>query len=148
WRLMSVRTLSRVRVKKWVEPIQALMVPNGCSTVCRRTPMASGIRSKGPKSPRRVKDQFGVASDHSFDCTKVRKTPSVLRHPCDDRHPADCGGLFVEPPVFAAIAVEDAVDHYRRTLDVRLPAGRNAGMEDDRPGDIFGQLALDRPQYL
>src|SRR5262249_23602518 len=23
------------RVKKWVEPIQALMVPNGCSTVCR-----------------------------------------------------------------------------------------------------------------
>src|SRR5881392_706055 len=45
WRLISVRTLSRVRVRKWVAPIQALRVPNGCSTVCRRTPMASGIRS-------------------------------------------------------------------------------------------------------
>src|SRR5947207_11211181 len=45
WRLISVRTLSRVRVRKWVGPIQALRVPNGCSTVCRRTPMASGIRS-------------------------------------------------------------------------------------------------------
>ena len=27
-------TRFRVRVKKWVEPTQALMVPNGCSTVC------------------------------------------------------------------------------------------------------------------
>src|SRR5215469_9089318 len=45
WRLISVLTRFKVRVKKWVEPIQALMVPNGCSTVCRRTPMASGIRS-------------------------------------------------------------------------------------------------------
>jgi hypothetical protein len=45
WRLISVLTRFKVRVKKWVEPIQALMVPNGCSTVCRRTPIASGIRS-------------------------------------------------------------------------------------------------------
>src|ERR1700736_6612108 len=44
-RLISVRTLSRVRVRKWVAPIQALRVPNGCSTVCRRTPIASGMRS-------------------------------------------------------------------------------------------------------
>ncbi len=39
-RLISVRTFSRVWVKKWVLPIQALRVPNGCSTVCRRMPMA------------------------------------------------------------------------------------------------------------
>src|ERR1700686_1541745 len=45
WRLISVRTLSSVLVRKWVAPIQALRVPNGCSTVCRRTPMASGMRS-------------------------------------------------------------------------------------------------------
>src|SRR5215469_6223697 len=45
WRLISVRTLSRVRVRKWVAPIHALRVPNGCSTVWRRTPMASGMRS-------------------------------------------------------------------------------------------------------
>ena len=36
WRLISVLTRFKVRVKKWVEPIQALMVPYGCSTVCRR----------------------------------------------------------------------------------------------------------------
>ena len=34
--------MSKVRVRKWVAPIQALRVPNGCSTVCRRTPMALG----------------------------------------------------------------------------------------------------------
>src|SRR6516164_1973129 len=56
--------------------------------------------------------------------------------------------LFVEPPVFAAIAVEDAVDHDRRAFEVRLPAGREPVVEDNWPGDILGELALDRPQYL
>src|SRR6516225_782261 len=70
------------------------------------------------------------------------KPPSTPRRPND---PANCGGLFVEPPVFAAIAVEDAVDHHRRTFDVGLPARRETVIEDDRPGDILGQLALDRP---
>src|SRR5215469_6065450 len=31
--------------RKCVAPIHDLKVPKGCSTVCRRTPMASGIRS-------------------------------------------------------------------------------------------------------
>ena len=31
-----------VRVRKWVEPIQAFNVPNGCSTVCLR--MAHAVR--------------------------------------------------------------------------------------------------------
>ena len=44
-RLISVRTFSRVLVRKWALPIHDLRVPNGCSTVCRRTSMASGIRS-------------------------------------------------------------------------------------------------------
>src|SRR3546814_6440365 len=38
-------TFSRVLIRKWVLPIQALRVPNGCSTVCRRMVIASGIRS-------------------------------------------------------------------------------------------------------
>src|SRR5262249_29297204 len=42
---LSVLHLLRGRVRKWVAPIQALRVPNGCSTVWRRTPMASGMRS-------------------------------------------------------------------------------------------------------
>ena len=40
--------------------------------------------------------------------------------------------LFVEPDVFSAIAVENAIDHQRQPLDVRLPAGCAAGIEDDR----------------
>src|SRR6202035_2585859 len=44
-RLISVRTFSRVLVLKWVAPIQALRVPNGCSTVARRTRMLFGARS-------------------------------------------------------------------------------------------------------
>jgi len=73
---------------------------------------------------------------------KLDKRQSALGRP----HPlADCGDLFVEPPVFAAIAVEDAVDHHRRTFDVGLPARRETVIEDDRLGDILGQIALDRP---
>jgi hypothetical protein len=37
-----VLTRFKVRVKKWVEPIHDLKVPKGCSTVCRRMPMADG----------------------------------------------------------------------------------------------------------
>ena len=37
--------LFEVLVRKWVLPIHALSVPNGCSTVCRRIVMASGMWS-------------------------------------------------------------------------------------------------------
>src|SRR5467141_211059 len=55
-------------------------------------------------------------------------------------------GLFVEPDVFHAPAVEDAVDHDRQALDPGLLAGPAAAIEDDRPGVVLRQLALDRPQ--
>src|SRR6516165_9192224 len=79
---------------------------------------------------------------------KVRQAPGALSRPPHHRLLADCGGLLVEPPVFAAIAVEDAVDHHRRIFDVGLPAGRRSLIGDNRPGDILGELALDRQQYL
>jgi len=44
-RLISVFTLGRRLVRKWVWPIQALIVPNGCSTRLRRSRMALGLRS-------------------------------------------------------------------------------------------------------
>src|SRR5436853_5279566 len=53
--------------------------------------------------------------------------------------------LFVEPCVFPAVAAEDAVHLQRDVLDVGLPAGRDAGIGDDRPREVLGQLALDRP---
>src|SRR5215471_17370994 len=54
-------------------------------------------------------------------------------------------GLLVEPGVFHAPTVEDAVDHDRPALDMGLPAGRAAVVEDDRSGAVFGQLPLDLP---
>src|SRR6516162_5521746 len=56
--------------------------------------------------------------------------------------------LFVEPDVFTAIAGVDAVDHQSQPFDVRLPAGCAAGIEDDRPRIILGELALDCPRQL
>src|SRR5207248_11769864 len=56
--------------------------------------------------------------------------------------------LFVEPNVFHAPAVEHAVGHLRETSYVWLPAGSALRIEQDRPGDIFSQLAFDLPEHL
>ena len=53
--------------------------------------------------------------------------------------------LSVEPEVFEARAVVDAVDHVGEALHLRLPAGRNAAVEDDRPRVVLDQLLLDLP---
>ena len=53
--------------------------------------------------------------------------------------------LFVEPDVFHARAIGDAVDHYRQTLHIRLPAGRAAIVKDDRSGAVLRQFPLDLP---
>ena len=45
-RAISVATFGRVFVKKCVAPIRAFIVPNGCSTVSRRTRMACGLASR------------------------------------------------------------------------------------------------------
>src|ERR1044071_2057500 len=54
--------------------------------------------------------------------------------------------LFIQPPVFAAVGVVEAVDHQGHVLHVRVPAGMGAGVEDDRPGEFRGQFALDLPE--
>src|SRR5271165_1170136 len=59
-----------------------------------------------------------------------------------------CSGLFVEPDVFHAPAVKDAVDHDRQPLDIGLPAGSLAGIKDDGPSADLGQFTFDRPQQL
>src|SRR5712664_1539606 len=56
--------------------------------------------------------------------------------------------LFVEPGVFEAPAVVIAIDHHRVALEIGLPAGRRHRIEDDRPGAVLGQLALDLPHQL
>src|SRR6516225_6114335 len=54
--------------------------------------------------------------------------------------------LFVEPDVFHAPAVEMAVHYLGEPLDPRLPAVRTTGIEQDRPGDVRRQPALDLPE--
>src|SRR5260370_4149454 len=53
--------------------------------------------------------------------------------------------LTIEPDVFHAPAVVDAVAHDRQPLDIGLPAVPSRRVVDDRPGAILRQLLLDRP---
>ena len=53
--------------------------------------------------------------------------------------------LSVEPDVFEAPAVVDAVDHRRKPVDIRLPATRSARMVNDRSGSVLGKSPLDLP---
>src|SRR6516165_8077348 len=54
--------------------------------------------------------------------------------------------LPVQPDVFHTPAIEMAVHHLGEPLDPRLPAGRTTGIEQDRPGDVRRQPALDLPE--
>jgi hypothetical protein len=56
--------------------------------------------------------------------------------------------LPVEPDVFHTPAVKDAVDHHRYVLEIRIPAGSRAAVEDDRPSKVLGQLPFDLPDQL
>jgi hypothetical protein len=73
-----VLTRFRVRVKKWVEPIQALMVPNGCSTVCRRTLRLSPHERMG--APLVVMGQ-AYFFKRQFDAAASKLLLSIQDHP-------------------------------------------------------------------
>ena len=47
-------------------------------------------------------------------------------------NPTGCAGLSIQPDVFKAPAVEDAIDHHPQVLDPRLPARREPQVIDDR----------------
>src|SRR5215831_5385559 len=55
---------------------------------------------------------------------------------------------FVEPDVFHAPLVVDAVGHERQPLDPRLPAGGSSRIEQHRPNRCFRELPLDIPDDL
>src|SRR6516225_4386651 len=52
------------------------------------------------------------------------------------------GVLFIEPDVFHAPAVEDAVNHDRQPLDIGLPAGPAFRIENNWPGAVFRELSF------
>src|SRR6185437_9259103 len=70
------------------------------------------------------------------------------RGPLPVDRPAGGLDLLVQPHVFVTIAVIGAVHHDRYALDIGLPAGRLAAVEDDRSRDVFLQLLVDLPDEL
>src|SRR5260370_3555324 len=59
-----------------------------------------------------------------------------------------CCTLLVEPDVFHARTIGDAVDHNRQALPVRPPAGRAAVVEENLSGAVLRQLPFDLPHQL
>src|SRR5438874_7339025 len=56
--------------------------------------------------------------------------------------------LLIEPHVLKPPAVENAIDDQVEALDARAPAGRGAGVEDDRPRGVAREAPLDLPHQL
>src|SRR5690348_4465887 len=56
--------------------------------------------------------------------------------------------LPVEPDILEAPAVVDAVDLDDQALDLRPPASGGLAVENDRPRDLFLQLAVDVVDHL
>src|SRR6516225_10271624 len=56
--------------------------------------------------------------------------------------------LFVEPDVFEARAVVDAVDHLGHPFHPWLVADGTTRVIEDRPGIVFGELAFDLPHQM
>src|SRR6516164_2218337 len=54
-------------------------------------------------------------------------------------------GFLVQPNVFKAPAIEDAVDHHPQALDPGLPAGGEPQVIDDRPRLVLLQSPVDLP---
>src|SRR5215471_19858142 len=62
--------------------------------------------------------------------------------------PQDSKILPVDPDVFHAPAVEDAIDHKGQPFNVRLPTRPVAVVENDRSSVVLGQLPFDLPHQL
>src|SRR6266496_5150122 len=62
--------------------------------------------------------------------------------------PVRSDALAVKPNVFEPRAVVDTVDHGCEAFELRLHAHSLTHMEEDRPDNVLGQLALDLPHHL
>src|SRR5207248_11449436 len=111
--------------------------------------VTNGMRRMPPDvSAAAVPAALVASSSAAAKFVRVRRI-AILPITSPYRHPGEFETtLFVEPGVFPAVAAKDAVHFQRDVLDVGLPAGRYPAVGNDWPGEIFGQLALDRPKNL
>src|SRR5215472_5444695 len=65
------------------------------------------------------------------------------------RHRRGCWCLSLQPGVFEAPAIEEAVDHHRDPVHARVTAGAEPVLVDDRPGSVLLQTTINLPdQFL
>src|SRR5690242_2799470 len=95
---------------------------------------AAGFGSMNGPSPE-ARERSPTRRFPTFTRPKAAIQPSITNLP-------------VEPDVFHPVAVVDAVDHRRQSLDIRLRAGAPARVEDDRSGALLDQPPLDLPHQL
>src|ERR1051325_10337964 len=77
---------------------------------------------------------------------RQRDRRARLPHPTPAATPS-VRDSFVEPDVFHAPAIKDAVDHEGHPFHIRLHARAAHAIENDRPSIVFRYLVLDRPKH-
>ena len=107
--------------------------PKGAADPARQTRLAPCAAVSSSPSPGRYRDA-PAATRRSAKSAKFPITDAVR--------------LSIQPNILHAPAVEQAVDHDRQSLELRLPAGRKAIVEKDRPRTILLQLPVDVPDKM
>src|SRR6516225_10044678 len=90
-----------------------------------------------------------IVSSRDATAASIRRSRFI-----PDRSPLSCrpanfeSALLVQPDVFHAKIVDDAVDHHSPALDLRLPAIGEAVEKDNRPRPVLGELFFRFPKQL
>src|SRR6516165_5586439 len=74
--------------------------------------------------------------------------PRAFEGLASSQRPPALSILIVEPEVFEALTVVDAVDHQGQPLQRGRSADRSARKEDHRPSVVLDQFSLDLPDQL
>ena len=87
----------------------------------------------------------GVTATPKRGAAAERACPDLASLPFASRVGPESRGLLVEPEVFEAPAVVNAVDHRSEPVDIRLPTARSPRMINDWSGAVLSQDTLDLP---
>src|SRR5271163_2547281 len=127
----------------------------GCAARRRASngPAVANIPKRGCITPSSRRFQYAPCLSVIASAAKQSRGPSPVDRACFVATllamTTQLGALlFVEPDVFEAPAIVDAVDHDRQTLDPGLPAGAAGRVKDDRSDRSFRQHPFELPDDL